>query len=92
MRYGVPSEFEVCNSTTFTFPFKVISPVPIQMTLMSQRNTVAYDEGQPRDLEKAAVLRDAISDLPDVFSLTFFVFVLLIHLNPNMLGVFFKNR
>lgn len=31
-----------------------------------ERNTVAYDEGQPRDLEKAAVLRDAISDLPDV--------------------------
>ncbi|KAL5724632.1 DNA (cytosine-5-)-methyltransferase [Ranunculus cassubicifolius] len=31
-----------------------------------ERNTVAYDEGQPRDLEKASVLRDAISDLPDV--------------------------
>jgi len=35
-----------------------------------QRNTVAYDEDQPRDdLEKATVLRDAISDLPDVGSL-----------------------
>lgn len=32
-----------------------------------QRNTVAYDEGQPRgDLEEALVLRDAISDLPAV--------------------------
>ncbi|CAK7356028.1 unnamed protein product [Dovyalis caffra] len=34
-----------------------------------ERNTVAYDEDQPRDdLEKATVLRDAISDLPDVVS------------------------
>ncbi|XP_015575099.1 DNA (cytosine-5)-methyltransferase CMT2 isoform X2 [Ricinus communis] len=31
-----------------------------------ERNTVAYDEGQPRELEKAAVLQDAISDLPPV--------------------------
>ncbi|KAF3642124.1 DNA (cytosine-5)-methyltransferase CMT2 [Capsicum annuum] len=31
-----------------------------------ERNTVAYDEGQPRDLEEALVLRDAISDLPAV--------------------------
>ncbi|XVE57340.1 hypothetical protein DITRI_Ditri04bG0083200 [Diplodiscus trichospermus] len=31
-----------------------------------ERNTVAYDEGQPRELEKALVLHDAISDLPDV--------------------------
>lgn len=31
-----------------------------------QRNTVAYEEGQPRDLEEALVLRDAISDLPAV--------------------------
>ncbi|PIA25868.1 hypothetical protein AQUCO_10500006v1 [Aquilegia coerulea] len=31
-----------------------------------ERNTVAYDEGQPRKLEKAVVLFDAISDLPDV--------------------------
>ncbi|XP_070048219.1 DNA (cytosine-5)-methyltransferase CMT2 isoform X2 [Nicotiana tomentosiformis] len=35
--------------------------------LPSERNTVAYDEGQPRgDLEEALVLRDAISDLPAV--------------------------
>ncbi|WCJ29036.1 DNA (cytosine-5)-methyltransferase CMT2 [Euphorbia peplus] len=33
-----------------------------------ERNTVAYDENQPRELEKAAVLRDAISDLPPVTS------------------------
>lgn len=31
-----------------------------------ERNTVAYDEGQPRDLEEALVLRDAISDMPAV--------------------------
>ncbi|KAF5199628.1 DNA (Cytosine-5)-methyltransferase [Thalictrum thalictroides] len=31
-----------------------------------ERNTVAYDEGQPRKLERAVVLLDAISDLPDV--------------------------
>ncbi|KAJ8774118.1 hypothetical protein K2173_009549 [Erythroxylum novogranatense] len=33
-----------------------------------ERNTVAYDEGQPRELEKAIVLQDAISDLPAVTS------------------------
>ena len=31
-----------------------------------QRNTVAYDEGQPRKLERAIAIRDAISDLPAV--------------------------
>lgn len=34
-----------------------------------QRNTVAYDEDQPRVLEEALVLHDAISDLPAVRSL-----------------------
>lgn len=37
---------------------------------MLQRNIVAYDEGQPRDLEKALALGDAISDLPPVFALS----------------------
>lgn len=36
-----------------------------------QQNTVAYNEGQPRDLEEAVVLRDAISDLPAVMTLCF---------------------
>ncbi|KAH7835368.1 hypothetical protein Vadar_025504 [Vaccinium darrowii] len=31
-----------------------------------EQNTVAYDEGEHRELEEAAVLRDAISDLPAV--------------------------
>ncbi|TYG58151.1 hypothetical protein ES288_D08G199100v1 [Gossypium darwinii] len=31
-----------------------------------ERNTVAYEEGQPRQLEDALLLRDAISDLPPV--------------------------
>ncbi|KAF7809440.1 DNA (cytosine-5)-methyltransferase CMT2 isoform X2 [Senna tora] len=31
-----------------------------------ERNTVALDEGQPRELEKAVVIQDAISDLPAV--------------------------
>ncbi|KAL6549805.1 hypothetical protein OROMI_020293 [Orobanche minor] len=31
-----------------------------------ERNIVAYDEGQPRTLERAVVLRDFIFDLPDV--------------------------
>lgn len=31
-----------------------------------ERNIVAYDEGQPRTLEDAVVLRDSISDLPAV--------------------------
>lgn len=38
----------------------------LQLISFLQRNTVAYDEGQPRDLEEALVLRDAISDLPAV--------------------------
>ncbi|KAL8104093.1 DNA (cytosine-5)-methyltransferase CMT2-like [Apium graveolens] len=33
-----------------------------------EQNTVAYSEGQPRDLEEAAILHDAISDLPPVTS------------------------
>ncbi|KAG8634063.1 DNA (cytosine-5)-methyltransferase CMT2 isoform X2 [Manihot esculenta] len=33
-----------------------------------ERNTVAFDEDQPRELEKASVLQDAISDLPYVTS------------------------
>ncbi|XP_022949032.1 putative DNA (cytosine-5)-methyltransferase CMT1 isoform X2 [Cucurbita moschata] len=33
-----------------------------------ERNTVAYDEGQPRELEKAVLLQDAISDLPAVLN------------------------
>uniref|UniRef100_A0A2N9FEZ0 Cytosine-specific methyltransferase n=1 Tax=Fagus sylvatica TaxID=28930 RepID=A0A2N9FEZ0_FAGSY len=33
-----------------------------------ERNTVALDEDQPRELEKALVLQDAISDLPPVTS------------------------
>ncbi|KAA8525105.1 hypothetical protein F0562_007031 [Nyssa sinensis] len=33
-----------------------------------ERNTVAYDEGQPRELEEAVILRDAFSDLPAVTS------------------------
>ncbi|MBA0796528.1 hypothetical protein Gohar_007291, partial [Gossypium harknessii] len=33
-----------------------------------ERNTVAYEEGQPRQLEDALLLRDSISDLPPVVS------------------------
>ncbi|CAN0872677.1 DNA (cytosine-5)-methyltransferase CMT2 [Linum grandiflorum] len=33
-----------------------------------ERNTVAYDEEQPRPLERAIILQDAISDLPAVTS------------------------
>ena len=36
--------------------------------LLMQQNIVAYDEGQPRELKEATVLRDAISDLPAVLS------------------------
>lgn len=46
-----------------------------------QRIVVAYDEEQPRELEKATVIQDAISDLPAVllyiyllFSFFFFMF------------------
>ncbi|MCH82561.1 DNA (cytosine-5)-methyltransferase CMT2-like [Trifolium medium] len=31
-----------------------------------ERNTVAYDEDQKREVEKAIVIQDAISDLPPV--------------------------
>lgn len=40
-------------------------PKPI-LAFMFQRNVVAYVEGQPRNIEKALVLKDAISDLPHV--------------------------
>ncbi|KAK7386807.1 hypothetical protein VNO78_27143 [Psophocarpus tetragonolobus] len=33
-----------------------------------ERNVVAYDEDQPRNLEKATVIQDAISDLPAVMN------------------------
>lgn len=33
-----------------------------------EKNTVAYDEGQPRKLQDAAILSDAISDLPAITS------------------------
>ncbi|THG09371.1 hypothetical protein TEA_013787 [Camellia sinensis var. sinensis] len=33
-----------------------------------EQNTVAYDEGEPRELEEPIILRDAISDLPAVTS------------------------
>ncbi|KAG5099593.1 hypothetical protein JHK82_044645 [Glycine max] len=33
-----------------------------------ERNVVAYDEEQPRELEKATVIQDAISDLPAVMN------------------------
>ncbi|CAH2078574.1 unnamed protein product [Thlaspi arvense] len=36
------------------------------LPLEFERNVVAYTEGQPRKLEKALVLKDAISDLPHV--------------------------
>lgn len=35
-----------------------------------QQHTVAYNEGQPRELQEAIVLRDAISDLPNVLALS----------------------
>lgn len=38
----------------------------ILLVFIVQRNTVAYDEDQPRELEKALLLHDAISDLPAV--------------------------
>jgi len=41
-----------------------------------QRNVVAYDEDQPRELEKATVIQDAISDLPAVL---FFVLLFFFH-------------
>ncbi|CAN8274525.1 unnamed protein product [Cochlearia groenlandica] len=36
------------------------------LPLEFERNVVAYDEGQPRKLERALVLKDAITDLPHV--------------------------
>jgi len=33
---------------------------------MLQRNVVAYDEGQPLELDDTVLLTDAISDLPPV--------------------------
>lgn len=51
-----------------------------------QQNTVAYSEGQPRDLEEAAILRDAISDLPAVISLFNCLFLNVINALSNVLN------
>ncbi|KAK6926146.1 Chromo domain [Dillenia turbinata] len=62
--YGLP-QFRLRNLPQF--------PLPTHDVVMKygyppefERNVVAYDEGQSRDLEKALVLSDAISDLPPV--------------------------
>ncbi|KAG7621025.1 S-adenosyl-L-methionine-dependent methyltransferase [Arabidopsis suecica] len=56
-------------------PNKNLPPFPLPthdvivrygLPLEFERNVVAYAEGQPRKLEKALVLKDAISDLPHV--------------------------
>ncbi|KAH1106624.1 hypothetical protein J1N35_010392 [Gossypium stocksii] len=47
------------------FGVVLLSPVDL-MILVLLRNTVAYDEGQPHQLEDALVLRDSFSDLPPV--------------------------
>lgn len=64
VRYGYPAEFEVA-----VFSLRMLEPVmfhPYNSVCLVQRNTVAYDEGQPRQLEDALVLRDSYSDLPPV--------------------------
>ncbi|PPD93861.1 hypothetical protein GOBAR_DD09121 [Gossypium barbadense] len=64
IRYGYPAEFEVA-----VFSLRMLEPVmfhPYNSVCLVQRNTVAYDEGQPRQLEDALVLRDSFSDLPPV--------------------------
>lgn len=68
VRYWPPSEFEVLLLTymsklDFLFLFLYLRSNELHL----QQNTVAYDEGEHRELEEAAVLRDAISDLPAVF-------------------------
>lgn len=53
----------------FVFPIRMLLPAMLHsynFLCLVQRNTVAYEEGQPRQLEDALLLRDAISDLPPV--------------------------
>ncbi|KAL1370753.1 DNA (cytosine-5)-methyltransferase CMT2 isoform X2 [Arachis hypogaea] len=72
--YGLP-QFRLRVFLWGAHPSEVLPqfPLPSHDVIVSywpptefERNTVAYDEGQPRELEKAIVLQDAISDLPAV--------------------------
>ncbi|KAK9144175.1 hypothetical protein Sjap_004078 [Stephania japonica] len=62
--YGLP-QFRLRKLPQFPLPTHdvvVRYGVPCEF----ERNTVAYDEGQHRNLERAVLLEDAISDLPAV--------------------------
>ncbi|MED6220065.1 MAD2L1-binding protein [Stylosanthes scabra] len=72
--YGLP-QFRLRVFLWGAHPSEVLPqfPLPTHDVIVSywpptefERNTVAYDEGQPRELEKAIILQDAISDLPAV--------------------------
>lgn len=70
VRYWPPPEFEV-SIFFFKQVCKMLTCIIClcdYLIFMLQRNTVAFDEDQPRELEKASVLQDAISDLPYVVS------------------------
>jgi hypothetical protein len=75
MRYWPPPEFEVLILTLF---FKIIylefSLFFTSFGFFWQRNTVAYDEDQQREVEEALVIQDAISDLPPVPTCFFLIF------------------
>ncbi|VFQ89132.1 unnamed protein product [Cuscuta campestris] len=74
--YGLP-QFRLRVFILAALPSEKLPPFPLPThdVIMRhwpppefERNVVAYDEGQPRELEEALVLQDALSDLPAVTS------------------------
>ncbi|KAK7346247.1 hypothetical protein VNO80_20762 [Phaseolus coccineus] len=74
--YGLP-QFRLRVFLWGSHPSEVIPqfPLPTHDVIVRywpppefERNVVAYDEDQPRELEKATVIQDAISDLPAVMN------------------------
>ncbi|KAE8727433.1 DNA (cytosine-5)-methyltransferase CMT2 [Hibiscus syriacus] len=72
--YGLP-QFRLRAFLWGAHPSEMLPPFPLPThdvivrywpPAEFERNTVAYSEGQPRQLEDALLLRDAISDLPPV--------------------------
>jgi hypothetical protein len=67
VRGGAPNAFFVSNCNASKIIMKCIRSVNmLTILLFVQENIVAYDETQKPNLERALVLDDAISDLPEV--------------------------
>jgi hypothetical protein len=79
VRYWPPPEYEVLILTLFwkIVLSGVLSLLKLAFGFCLQRNTVAYDEDQKREVENAIVIKDAISDLPPVTTCFCLIFLYL---------------